>query len=344
MRDFLIRNPKETVAIVVKPKLVLTIALMLLLTLFIFLASLSIGSSVFNPFKVLIHLGAKSNPDFKFIVNYLRLPRVALSFLVGASLGTAGLILQSMVRNPLASPDIIGITGGAKVAAVLFLTILPLGNIHILPFVAVGGSALAFALLYVFTWKEGISPVRFVLVGVGFEAFFSAVVTMLIVLSPTYSTSEAYIWLTGSVYGANWSHVSALFPWFIILMILTHTASDKLSILELGDDIAIGLGIPVTALRFFYIVLAVLLSGSAVAFAGGIGFVGLISPHIARKISSGTFKNHILTSALTGSIITMVADTSARTVFLPLDIPAGVFVSGIGSPFFIYLLYKDRYK
>lgn len=344
MHDYILKTPNEKIAIAISPVRLVKVLSLFVLTLFVFVASLSIGSTLYNPLKVISHLTFDANPDMNFVINHLRLPRVTLSLLVGASLGTAGLILQSMVRNPLASPDILGITGGAKVSAVLFLTFLHLQNIHMLPLVAIGGATLAFILLYIFAWNQGISPVRLILVGIGFEALFSALVTMLIVLSPTYSTSEAYIWLTGSVYGANWSHVTALFPWFFVLMILTHIKADKLSVLELGDDIATGLGISNNKLRFFYIIVAVFLSGSAIAFAGGIGFVGLIAPHISRKVSPGAFKNQILSSALIGAMIVMAADTFARTVFLPLDIPAGVFVSGIGAPFFIYLLYKDRYK
>lgn len=318
-------------------KLILLIAI----TVLVFTTGLSVGSTMISPLESIGFLlgGGSENA---FVLGTLRLPRLLLSMLAGAALGVAGLILQGMVRNPLASPDVIGITGGAKVAAVAYLTFFASLSVKWLPLVAIAGAGVSAAVIYALAWRKGVAPIRLVLVGIGVEAAMGAVVTMLIVLSPTYSTSDAYIWMTGSVYGANWKHVVGLAPWVLLLIPLAVALSRQLSLLELGDDLATGLGLHVQRSRLLLTTCCVALAGAAIAFAGGIGFVGLIAPHITKKTLGRTYGFLIPGAAATGAMIVMGADIVARTLFLPLDLPAGVFVSGIGAPFFIYLLYRNR--
>jgi len=210
--------------------------------------------------------------------------------------------------------------------------------------VAIIGAGIVSVMIYLLAWKKGVTPIRLVLIGIGVQAGMGSLVTMLIVLSPTYSTSEAYIWLTGSVYGANWENVYSMLPWVLIFVPLAFFFSREVNIQELGDEVALGLGSRVQFQRFNLLFISVALAGSAVAFAGGIGFVGLIAPHIARKLVGRSFGSLVPISALIGGIIVFSADVVARTAFIPMDLPAGVFVSGIGAPFFIYLLYRNRHQ
>ncbi|MFD2670956.1 FecCD family ABC transporter permease [Marinicrinis sediminis] len=339
----ILRNRTDTVSILLDHFAIKMFLALLCCTGVLIMISLSAGSTWINPLDVLKHLIGLGNGEYTFILDTLRLPRIVLAFLVGTSLAISGLILQGVVRNPLASPDIIGITGGASVAAVSCMTFFSDISLKWIPVAAIAGAGIVFVIIYSLSWKNGISPIRLVLIGIGVQSAAGGLVTMMIVLSPTYSTSEAYIWLTGSVYGANWNDVYAMLPWVIVFVPLSLLLSRKVNVQELGDDLALSLGSKVQVNRFVLLFISVALAGSAVAFAGGIGFVGLIAPHIARKLVGRSFASLLPVSALLGGLIVVLADTVARTAFLPLDLPAGVFVSGIGAPFFIYLLYRNRY-
>jgi iron complex transport system permease protein len=156
------------------------------------------------------------------------------------------------------------------------------------------------------------------------------------------AASEAYIWLTGTVYGSTWENVRTLAPWTLILIPVAFMFVRHVNIQQLGEDIATGMGSTVQRNRFYLLMISVGLAGSAVAVGGGIGFVGLIAPHMARKLVGAAFGSVLPVSALIGGIIVVLADLAARTVFIPLDVPVGILTSGIGAPFFIYLLYRNR--
>ncbi|MFS0576973.1 iron ABC transporter permease [Sporosarcina sp. 179-K 3D1 HS] len=318
-------------------------ALIFLFALVAFILALSAGSTFINPLNVVKHLIGVGDGEHDFILNTLRLPRVLLAFMVGAALGVSGSILQAIIRNPLASPDIIGVTAGASVGAILFL-VFAMGTISItfLPFVAISGAAIVALLIYLLAWNQGVTPIRLVLIGIGVAAAMKAVVMMLLVLSDTAVTTKAYLWLTGSLYGSNMNEVLAMLPWVIVFIPITLLFARTVNVMELGDDVSYGLGVQVQRSRFFLLLISVALAGSSVAFAGGIEFVGLIAPHLSRMLIGRSFANMVVASALVGGILVTVADIVARTAFLPLDIPAGVFTAGIGAPFFIYLLYRNR--
>ncbi|RIX60078.1 iron ABC transporter permease [Paenibacillus nanensis] len=339
------RSRSEAVTSMLLKKFVTVFAVLIILTALLFLTGLSVGSTMLNPLEVVKHLLGAGNGEHTFVIDTLRLPRMLLAMLAGAALGAAGLIMQGVVRNPLGSPDVVGVTGGASFAAVFFITFLS-GSVSIkwLPFAAIAGAAVVSALIYALAWKKGVTPVRLVLVGIGLAACMGALTTMMIVMGDNYSTSSAYLWMTGSVYGAKWSDVFSLLPWIVALIPLSVLFAKASGVLELGDEAASGLGVRVQLHRLVMLAISVGLAGSAVAFAGGIGFVGLIAPHMARKLVGRSFVYLIPVSALIGSMIVVIADIVARTAFLPMDIPAGVFVSGIGAPFFIYLLYRNRHQ
>lgn len=266
-----------------------------------------------------------------------------LSLLVGAALGMSGALLQGIIRNPLASPDVIGITGGAAVAAVGFVTLLGGAvSIKLLPLFAIVGALLTALIIYMLAWKKGVSPIRLVLIGIGVSAITGAGTTFMLILSPFYTAGQAYIWLTGSVYGASWTDVRTILPVIVIVVPLAIWFARSLNAQEFGDDLATGLGVTVQWHRSALLLCSVLLAGIAVAVAGTIGFVGLIAPHIARKLVGRMFGSMLIVSGLVGALLVFAADLIARTAFLPLDVPAGVFTAGVGAPFFLYLLFKNR--
>ncbi|GAK08379.1 iron ABC transporter permease [Geomicrobium sp. JCM 19038] len=322
--------------------IVFTLCLFLMMVV-LMIVGLSLGSTWVSPLAILqyfigIDVGANT-----FIIESLRLPRMLVALLAGAALGVSGLILQEMVRNPLASPDIIGITGGGAVAAVFFITtfsgVLPMS---LLPLAAMLGSAIVSVLIYALAWKQGISPLRLVLIGIGINAAMSALTTLMIIFSPINSSSQAYVWMTGSVYGSSWSAVQQMFPWIGCAMILALLCARAVHVQQLGEDVAKSLGARIQWQRLGMITVSVILAGVAVAFAGGISFVGLMAPHIARFVIGRSFALLVPTAAIIGGTMVFVADVIGRTAFLPLDVPVGVLVSGIGAPFFLYLLYRNR--
>ncbi|OMF38050.1 iron ABC transporter permease [Paenibacillus sp. FSL H8-0548] len=306
--------------------------------------STSLGEMVLTPMEVIRGALGIGEADHTMVIRHLRLPRIVVALLAGASLAAAGAVLQGVIRNPMASPDILGVTGGASVAAVIFLTYFSDSlSIRWLPAAAMIGAILVSVILYVLAWKKGISPFRLILVGIGMASLMSAMTTMMIIFSPKNDPGQAYLWLTGSVYGANWENVLSILPWTIILLPLAYGFSRHIDIGQLGDDIAIGAGSHVQRNRVILLGISVALAGSAVSVAGGVGFIGLVAPHMARKLVGSNFRNVLPASALLGGIIVMLADLVGRTILLPLDIPVGVFTSAIGAPFFIYLLFTRRH-
>ncbi|GAC1037306.1 iron ABC transporter permease [Pseudomonas sp. No.117] len=319
------------------------LAVAALVALAALLLCLCLGKVWLTPTQVLAVLGEGSRGGLGFIVIQLRLPRALLAALVGSALAVSGLLLQGQVRNPLASPDLLGITSGASVGAVFYLAVLaeslgPTG----LPLAATFGAGLAALLVYSLAWNHGASPLRLVLVGVGVSAMLAAAATFLLVFSPLTTTLSAYVWLTGSVYGASWPEVRALGLWWLALLLPLAALARHAIMQQLDDDLARGLGVRLQLQRAALLALAVALAGVAIAWGGAIAFVGLVAPHIARRLVLGGFAGQTCMTALTGAVLVMLADLLGRTLFLPLDLPAGIFVAALGAPFFLYLLIRQR--
>ncbi|PYE47241.1 iron ABC transporter permease [Paenibacillus barcinonensis] len=337
------RNKKDTVSMQVERKSMLVIFVCVLLFLIAGVVGTSLGSDFIAPWDVLRTILGLNAGEHDFVVLTLRLPRVLLSLLVGAALGMSGALLQGIIRNPLASPDVIGITGGAAVAAVGFVSLLGGAvSIKLLPLFAVIGALVTAFIIYVLAWKKGVTPIRLVLIGIGVSAITGAGTTFMLILSPFYTASQAYIWLTGSIYGATWTDIQTILPVIVIVVPVAIWLARSLNAQEFGDDLATGLGVKVQWHRSALLLCSVLLAGIAVSVAGTIGFVGLIAPHIARKLVGRMFGSLLLVSGFVGALLVCAADLIARTAFLPLDVPAGVFTAGIGAPFFLYLLFKNR--
>lgn len=326
-------------------KVVWVTLLLSVIMLAVLVISTGSGSLKISPINVVkAFFGVSADASHSVIIFKLRLPRIIVAVLVGAALAVSGAILQGMIRNPLASPDIVGITGGATLGAVSFFYFFA-GNIsiHFLPIGAILGAFVATFLIYFLAWKRGVSPLRMVLIGIGMSAAFTSVTYMLLVSAPMILAQKALTFMSGSIYGTSWANdVIPLLPWILVLMPLAIFFTRHINVQELGDDMAAGIGSAVQRNRLILLLIAVALAGAAVSIAGAIAFIGLMAPHIARKLVGPAFGGVLPVSALLGAIIMLIADLIGRTAFAPLDIPAGVFTAAVGAPFFIYLLYRQR--
>ncbi|MCM2131927.1 FecCD family ABC transporter permease [Larsenimonas rhizosphaerae] len=317
------------------------VGLALLVVVSVVLVSLSLGKVVLTPAALWAAWGAPSTPA-GMIVTELRLPRIVLAALVGGALGLSGWLLQQVMRNPLASPDIIGVTSGASAAAVGYMALLGAGSgMQWLPVAAVAG-AIATALgIYRLAWQGGVTPIRLVLMGIGASATLGALTMLALVLSPLTTTLSAYVWLTGSVYGAHWGTVRTLAGCCALLLMVLVPLMRHVPLAPLNDALATGLGVRVQRLRAMVLALAATLAGVAIAWGGAFAFVGLVAPHLARLVCRRPGLSQGVLAVLIGSTLVMLADLLGRTLFLPLDLPAGIFVAAIGAPFFLGLLLRE---
>jgi iron complex transport system permease protein len=284
------------------------------------------------------------NPDHAFVIHNLRLPRTLVAFMVGVALAISGTIFQGLTRNPLADPGIIGINAGASLAAVTVIILFPAAPIYTLPLSAFTGALLMAMLIYSLAWNNGSSPILLILMGVGLSAIASAFTSLMITFGEIYSVSDALVWLAGSVYGRTWEQVFSFLPWLIVFVPMALTLARHLNALNLGDDVAKGLGSRVEWQRGLLVLVGVALAGAGVATAGMIGFVGLIAPHLGRQLVGTNHEGLIPTSALLGGVIVVAADLLGRTLFAPIEIPCGVVTAAIGAPYFLYLLIRNRKK
>ena len=317
--------------------------LLLLLLVGVSVVSIGLGSIHIPVVQVLKSLVGLGDSTHQLVVLELRLPRIAVAVLVGASLAVSGAILQALIRNPLASPDLVGTTNGATAAAVAFIAFSNGSySIHWLPFVALVGGFFAAFLTYLASWKKGLSPFRFALIGVSISTAMAALTIFFLISGPLYLAAQAMGWMSGTVYGSSWDHVFTLLPWTVGFLVITLMQARTLNAQELGDDVAKGVGVAVERKRLLMIAVSVALAAAAVGIGGGIGFVGLMAPHMARKLVGSSFGSLLPASALLGGLFVLLADLVARTMFVPLDVPAGVFTAAVGAPFFMFLLYKSR--
>lgn len=282
------------------------------------------------------------NADYDFVVNTLRLPRTLVAWGVGVGLAIAGTLTQAISRNPLASPDIIGINAGAALAAVSLIVVFPDVPISLLPLAAMGGALSVAVLIYLVAWQGGSSPVRLVLVGIGLSFVAIALTDLMVTFGDIYDVSQALVWLAGSVYGRSWAQAIAYTPWLIIFGLFSLLQSRELNALQMGDEVAKSLGSRIEWQRGWLLLSAVALSGAAVATAGTIGFVGLMSPHIARQLVGPSHEGLVPVAALMGGLVVVVADLIGRLLFAPIELPCGIITAVIGAPYFLYLLIRDR--
>ena len=272
------------------------------------------------------------------IVHELRLPRVLVGAMVGASLAMSGAILQGVTRNPLADPHVVGISAGAGIAAIAgiaYFPHFPLAEVQLLAFL--GGMSAA-VLVYAMAWRGGVSPARLALAGVAVTSMLTA--GMLALLGrKSFATILGLRWITGGLLsGRSWHDFDRLWPFFLVGTVLAMVFARQVNVIALGDEVAASLGQRVERMRVLLTAIAALLASSAVSVAGLVGFVGLVIPHVARFIVGNDYRFLIPTSALFGAILLILADTVARTVFD--EMPVGVLTAIMGGPVFIYLIRK----
>ncbi|MFX3634851.1 MAG: FecCD family ABC transporter permease [Candidatus Pristimantibacillus sp.] len=339
-----LRWNKPKLSYLIERKTMWTILVLLVLVITGAILSIGVGSKYIAPMEVINTIIGKGTSMQEVIVWKLRMPRILIALLVGAALAASGAVLQGLIRNPLASPDVTGITEGASLGTVLFLFFLTDRlSIHWLPLASIIGAFIVTLLLYVLSWKNGASPLRMILIGTGLSAAFKSISYMFLMAGPLILASKSLTFMTGSVYGASWEKdVFTLLPWLIILLPLTWLMARHINVQALGEDVAGSAGARVKLQQLFLLLLSVSLAGAAVAIGGAIAFVGLMAPHMARKLVGSSFGGLLPVSALLGGLIVLIADLAARTLFAPLDIPAGVFTAVIGAPFFLYMLYRHR--
>jgi iron complex transport system permease protein len=283
-----------------------------------------------------------ANPDYPFIISTLRLPRTLVAFAAGVGLAISGTILQGLTRNPLADPGIIGVNSGAGLAAVSLIVLFPNIPLFVLPLSAFSGALAVAILIYLMAWDKGSFPLRLILMGVGFAAVLNALTTLIITFGEINSVTQALVWLAGSVYGRTWEHLKAILPWLAVFVPLSLVLAMPLNVLSLGDDIAKGLGTRVEWQRGLLLLSSTAMAGASVAVAGTIGFVGLMAPHLGRQLVGPTHEGLLPTAALIGGVIVVLADWLGRVLFVPIQLPCGVVTAAIGTPYFLYLLIRNR--
>lgn len=310
-----------------------------------FLISMNTGFIKLSPWDVMKTLVGAGTEKQELVLFDFRLPRIVLSVLVGAGLAVSGAILQGVSRNALADPGLLGISAGAGLAVILFISFYPMTEgapVYLLPLCAFAGASLTAAVIYSLAFRkgQGVAPTRLILVGIAVSAGISAAMIVLTIKLNPEKFQFVSVWLAGSIWGANWHFVMALLPWLMILLPYVMVKARVLDILRLGEPLAIGLGTSTERERIRLLAAAVGLAGASVAVGGGIGFVGLIGPHLARRLVGPHHQYLIPASALAGGLLLIVADTLARWILQPSEIPVGIVVAIIGAPYFIYLLMK----
>ncbi len=276
------------------------------------------------------------------IVRDIRLPRVIMGFLVGSSLAVAGMIAQSVLRNPLAEPGLIGVNAGAALAAVIVIVKFEVPPTNLLSWLAFAGALTMSLAIYALSWNSGSSSLRIILIGIGLSSLAWAGANFISAFGDPQAVQRAMIWLSGSIYNSTWEKIRTLVIWLAIGMAGSGLIAREMDLLVLGDETARARGQPVELLRAVMFVLCAVLSGAAVAAAGLVAFVGLIAPHVARLLVGHSHGLMLPVTALAGGLLVVAADLAARTLFMPAQLPVGLMTAILGAPFFAYLMWRKR--
>jgi iron complex transport system permease protein len=328
-----------------KFRLILAAAFALLI--FTFMFSMNTGASSMSPGEVWQTFLGSGTYQQNLILYEFRLPRMVLSVLVGMGLAVSGCVLQSVSRNALAEPGILGINAGAGLAILFFVSFIPTGVLsaaYFVPLFALTGALLASLVIYALAFKreEGIMPTRLILTGVAIQAGINAAMIVLTLRLTPERYETVALWLAGYIGTTSWDYVFALLPWLIIIFPFVYSKVNVLNILNLGDQLAIGLGTDLEKERRLLLFAAVCLSAASVSVSGSISFVGLIAPHLARQLIGGKHQYYIPVAALLGGLLVLLGDTLGRALLGSAEIPAGIVVAVIGAPYFLYLLSRSK--
>lgn len=322
----------------------ISIMVILIVLIFItFIISMNTGVIKLTPLDIFWTLLGQGDAQQQVILFEFRLPRIVIAVFVGMGLAISGAILQGVSKNALADPGILGINAGAGLAVMLYVSFFPITKaapVYLLPVLAFIGAGLTAVIIYTLSYRrhEGITPMRLILTGVAVAAgISSAMIVLTLRLSPENYQFVA-TWLAGSIWGSNWLSVFSLLPWLVILLPFVFVKATVLNVLNLGELTAVGLGASIEKERRWLLVAAVGLAGASVSVSGGIGFVGLIAPHLARQLVGAKHQFLLPTAALLGGFLVLMADTVGRSILEPSEIPTGIVVAVIGAPYFLYLL------
>lgn len=287
-------------------------------------------------------IGRGSDLDNMVLFEF-RMPRLIVTLLSGAALAVSGALLQSITKNPLADPGIIGINAGSGFVIVLLIMFLPVDSdsfVYVLPIFSMIGGLLSAFIIFLLSYKkgEGINPVRMILMGVGLATAFTGAAMMMTTTFNKEKTEFVSTWFAGNIWGDTWPFAVALFVCVIVLLPIVLMQSMTLNLLNTHDHVSRGVGVNVNRQNMLMVVLSVLLSSSAVAVCGGIGFIGLLGPHIARSLVGPRHQMFMPIAILIGASLLALSDTIGRLILQPDGIPAGIIVSVIGAPYFLYLM------
>ncbi|MFC0390650.1 FecCD family ABC transporter permease [Paenibacillus mendelii] len=326
---------------------ILVLSVLGILIAIVFLISMNTGYIRLTPMEVLRTLFGQGTEKQSLILFEFRLPRIVISVLIGAGLAVSGCVMQGISRNALADPGILGINAGAGLMVMLFISFYPTtaaAPIYLLPVLALVGAGLTAALIFLLAYKrhQGLSPTRLLLTGIAVAAGISAAMIVLTLRLNPEKYQFVATWLAGSIWGTNWKFVLSLLPWIVVLLPFVCYKAQVMNVLNLGENTAIGLGTRVSREQLVLLSAAVGLAASSVAVSGGIGFVGLIGPHLARRLVGPKHQMLLPTVALTGALLVITADTIGRWIIQPSEVPTGIVVAVIGAPYFLYLLAKSR--
>lgn len=328
--------------------LMLVLLLLLVLAIYLSLTSGSFDISVMDIMKSLLHLN--SDDDQNLVVLQFRLPRIIIALLVGSGLGIAGAVLQSTTGNGLADPGVLGINAGAGAAIVIFLFFfqgqvkgIGTGTAMMMPLFGMVGGLLAALLIYLFSWQNGrLESQRFLLTGIAIASGMGAISLYISLKMNANDFEMATVWSAGSIYNANWKYIISVLPWIVILVPIIYYKSSILDVFTLDDTTTRNLGVAVEKEKALLLLCCIGLVSACVSVAGGIGFIGLIAPHIARRLTGHKHKRMLPVCALIGALLVVTADYIGKTVFAPAELAVGIVIAIIGVPYFILLLYRKK--
>jgi iron complex transport system permease protein len=347
MSNLLRKNGYRVVAlgtgsVLLRPRLILLCVLLAAALCAVALAALPAGSfdlTVPDVMKSVLYPDSVAG-EHRAVVWDIRLPRILMAMLCGAMLGLSGAAMQSITRNGLADPGLIGVKEGAGIMVLALIILAPQATVLWRPAVGMAGG-LAVALVVVLISRD-IGRARFVLIGIGVSWFLSAVISIFMTTADIRDVQTALTWLSGSLHAATWPLVAVAAVWTLAGSVILYATSRASDVALLGHETAAGLGIRLKLLAFLRFAGPVLLTAASVSCVGNLGFVGLIAPHMARLVIGGNQIALLTSSALMGSALVLMADTIGRIAFAPLQIPAGIVMSVLGAPFFLLLLWRRR--
>jgi len=314
----------------------------MLVSLAVAVISLRSGAVTLDFTQVFNALTGSAPRNITMVVTEWRLPRVMMALLVGAALGISGAIFQSLMRNPLGSPDVMGFNTGAW-SGVLVAMVLFGQHLTAITLAAMAGGILTSLIVWVLAWRDGIETFRLIIIGIGMRAMLMAFNTWLLLQASLETSLSAGLWFAGSLNGLTWAKTLPAAPLILLMFVCALLLVKRMRLLEMGDDSACALGVSVERSRLMLMLVAVVLTAAATAIAGPISFIALVAPHIARRLS-GTARWGLTQSALCGSLLLLAADLCAQQLFMPYQLPVGVVTVSLGGIYLIVLLVQESRK